>query len=110
MSRAIVSGEIDMGITNSFGVIQMADTAGAPHVGRHPKNTVLFLAWQRGGVRQSAASERRAAVYVDFACSAEGQSIINVAGATTLHASRWRARPKAGLGRVFSKPHCAEPA
>jgi ABC-type Fe3+ transport system substrate-binding protein len=29
MSQAIVSGEIDMGVTNSFGVIQMAET-GAP--------------------------------------------------------------------------------
>ena len=41
MSQAIVSGEIDMGVTNSFGVIQMADT-GAPMSGVIPKNTVLF--------------------------------------------------------------------
>ena len=41
MSQAIVAGEIDLGVTNSFGVIQMADT-GAPLAGIVPKNTVLF--------------------------------------------------------------------
>src|SRR5262249_58550164 len=99
MSQAIVSGEIDMGITNSFGVIQMADT-GAPMSGVIPKNTVLF-----GGnvaVFAKAPHPNTARLFVDFACSAEGQSIINVAGATiTTHPQA--SAPKTGSLSAFSK-------
>lgn len=106
MSQAIVSGEIDLGFTNSFGVIQMADT-GAPMAGTIPKNTVLF-----GGnvaVFAKAPHPNAGRLFVDFACSAEGQSIINVAGATIPTHPDARA-PKAGslaeLGKthVFSQP------
>lgn len=79
MSQAIVSGEIDMGLTNSFGVIQMAET-GAPMAGMIPKDTVLF-----GGniaVFEKAPHPSAARLFCDFACSAEGQTIINTAGAT----------------------------
>ncbi|MCG6121544.1 MAG: extracellular solute-binding protein [Microvirga sp.] len=79
MSQAIVSGEIDLGITNSFGVIQMAAT-GAPMAGVIPTSTVLF-----GGnisVFANAANPNAARLLTDFAISAEGQSLINEAGAT----------------------------
>jgi iron(III) transport system substrate-binding protein len=101
MSHAIVSGEIDMGITNSFGVIQMADT-GAPMSGVIPKNTVLF-----GGnvaVFAKAPHPNAARLFVDFACSAEGQSIINVAGAT-IPTHPLASAPKAGSLAEFSKTH-----
>jgi iron(III) transport system substrate-binding protein len=101
MSQAIVSGEIDMGITNSFGVIQMADT-GAPMTGVIPKNTVLF-----GGnvaVFGKAPHPNAARLFVDFACSAEGQSIINVAGAT-IPTHPQASAPKAGTLAEFSKTH-----
>ncbi len=101
MSQAIVSGEIDMGITNSFGVIQMADT-GAPMTGVIPKNTVLF-----GGnvaVFAKAPHPNAARLFVDFACSAEGQSIINVAGAT-IPTHPQASAPKAGTLAEFSKTH-----
>ena len=101
MSQAIVSGEIDMGITNSFGVIQMADT-GAPMSGVIPKNTVLF-----GGnvaVFAKAPHPNAARLFVDFACSAEGQSIINVAGAT-IPTHPQASAPKAGSLAEFSKTH-----
>jgi iron(III) transport system substrate-binding protein len=101
MSQAIVSGEIDMGITNSFGVIQMADT-GAPFAGMIPKNTVLF-----GGniaVFSKAPHPNAARLFCDFACSAEGQSIINVAGATIPTHPDARA-PKAGSLAELSKVH-----
>jgi iron(III) transport system substrate-binding protein len=101
MSQAIVSGEIDMGITNSFGVIQMADT-GAPMTGVIPKNTVLF-----GGnvaVFTKAPHPNAARLFVDFACSAEGQSIINVAGAT-IPTHPQASAPKAGTLAEFSKTH-----
>jgi iron(III) transport system substrate-binding protein len=106
MSQAIVSGEIDLGLTNSFGVIQMAET-GAPMAGTIPKNTVLF-----GGnvaVFAKAPHPNAARLFVDYACSAEGQSVINVAGATIPTHPDARA-PKAGslaeLGKVhvFSQP------
>ncbi len=79
MSQAIVSGEIDLGVTNSFGVIQLAEK-GAPIGGVIPKNTVLF-----GGnisVFGKAPHPNAARLFCDFACSAEGQTLINVAGAT----------------------------
>ena len=101
MSQAIVSGEIDMGITNSFGVIQMADT-GAPIAGVVPRNTVLF-----GGnisVFAKAPHPNAARLFCDFACSAEGQSIINVAGATIPTHPQARA-PKAGSLAELSKSH-----
>jgi iron(III) transport system substrate-binding protein len=99
MSQAIVSGEIDLGITNSFGVIQMADT-GAPIAGVIPKNTVLF-----GGniaVFSKAPRPNGARLFCDFACSAEGQTIINVAGATIPTHPDAKA-PKAGSLAQFSK-------
>lgn len=101
MSQAIVSGEIDMGITNSFGVIQMADT-GAPIAGVIPRNTVLF-----GGniaVFGKAPHPNAARLFCDFACSAEGQSVINVAGATIPTHPDARA-PKAGSLAELSKTH-----
>ena len=99
MSQAIVSGEIDLGITNSFGVIQMADT-GAPIAGVIPKNTVLF-----GGniaVFSKAPRPNGARLFCDFACSAEGQTVINVAGATIPTHPDAKA-PKAGSLAQFSK-------
>jgi len=99
MSQAIVSGEIDLGITNSFGVIQMADT-GAPIGGVIPKNTVLF-----GGniaVFAKAPRPNAARLFCDFACSAEGQTIVNVAGATIPTHPDAKA-PKAGSLAQFSK-------
>lgn len=101
MSQAIVSGEIDLGITNSFGVIQMADT-GAPIAGVVPKNTVLF-----GGnisVFSKAPHPNAARLFCDFACSAEGQTIINVAGATIPTHPQAQA-PKAGSLAELSKAH-----
>lgn len=79
MTQAIVAGEVDLGITNSFGVIQLAET-GAPVEGHTPKNTVLF----GGNVSVFARAPRpnAARLFVDYACSAEGQTIVNVAGAT----------------------------
>lgn len=79
MSQAIVSGEIDLGLTNSFGVLQMAET-GAPMAGVIPRHTVLF----GGNVAVFARAPRpnAARLFCDFACSAEGQTVINVAGAT----------------------------
>lgn len=99
MSQAIVSGEIDLGITNSFGVIQMADT-GAPIAGMIPKHTVLF----GGNIAVFAKAPRPSAarLFYDFACSAEGQTIINVAGATIPTHPDARA-PKAGSLAQFSK-------
>jgi iron(III) transport system substrate-binding protein len=101
MSQAIVSGEIDLGLTNSFGVIQMAET-GAPMGGIIPKNTVLF-----GGnvaVFTKAPHPNAARLFVDFACSAEGQSIINVAGAT-IPTHPQASAPKAGSLAELSKVH-----
>ena len=101
MSQAIVSGEIDLGLTNSFGVIQMAET-GAPMGGVIPKNTVLF-----GGnvaVFTKALRPNAARLFVDFACSAEGQSIINVAGAT-IPTHPQASAPKAGSLAELSKSH-----
>ena len=79
MTQAIVSGEIDLGVTNSFGVIQMAET-GAPVAGVVPRTTVLF----GGNVAAFAKAPHpnAARLFIDFACSAKGQTIINVAGAT----------------------------
>ena len=106
MTQAIVSGEIDMGITNSFGVIQMAER-GAPIAGIVPKDTVLF-----GGniaVFAKAPHPNAARLFCDFACSAEGQTVINVAGATIpTHpdATAPAAGTLAELGKVhsFSQP------
>ena len=106
MSQAIVSGEIDMGVTNSFGVIQMAET-GAPMSGVIPKNVVLY-----GGniaVFAKAPHPNAARLFCDFACSAEGQTLINVAGAT-IPTHPAASAPKAGSlaewgkTRVFSQP------
>jgi len=106
MSQAIVSGEIDMGVTNSFGVIQMADT-GAPMAGVIPKNVVLY-----GGnvaVFAKAPHPNAARLFCDFACSAEGQTLINVAGAT-IPTHPQASAPKAGSlaewgkTRTFSQP------
>jgi iron(III) transport system substrate-binding protein len=101
MSQAIVSGEIDMGITNSFGVIQMAET-GAPIAGVIPKNTVLF----GGNVAVFAKAPHPSAgrLFVDFACSAEGQGVINVAGAT-IPSHPQASAPKAGSLAEFNKTH-----
>lgn len=99
MSQAIVSGEIDLGITNSFGVIQMAET-GAPMAGVIPKNTVLF-----GGnvaVFAKAPHPNAGRLFVDYACSAEGQSIVNVAGAT-IPSHPAASAPKAGSLAEFGK-------
>ncbi|WP_291296798.1 extracellular solute-binding protein [Elioraea sp.] len=101
MSQAIVSGEIDLGLTNSFGVIQMAET-GAPMAGMIPKNTVLF-----GGnisVFAKAPRPNAARLFCDFACSAEGQTIINVAGAT-IPTHPGASAPKAGNLAEMSKVH-----
>jgi iron(III) transport system substrate-binding protein len=101
MSQAIVSGEIDMGITNSFGVIQMADT-GAPIAGMIPKSTVLFGG--NVGAFAKAPHPNAARLFVDFACSAEGQSVINVAGAT-IPTHPQASAPKAGSLAEFMKTH-----
>jgi iron(III) transport system substrate-binding protein len=99
MSQAIVSGEIDLGITNSFGVIQMAET-GAPIAGMIPKNTVLF----GGNIAVFAKAPRPNAgrLFCDFCCSAEGQTIINVAGAT-IPTHPDASAPKAGSLAQFAK-------
>lgn len=101
MSQAIVSGEIDLGLTNSFGVIQMADT-GAPMGGVVPKNTVLF-----GGnvaIFAKAPHPNAARLFCDFACSAEGQTIINIAGAT-IPTHPQASAEKAGTLAELSKVH-----
>jgi iron(III) transport system substrate-binding protein len=101
MSQAIVSGEIDLGLTNSFGVIQMSET-GAPMAGITPKNTVLF-----GGniaIFAKAPHPNAARLFCDFACSAEGQTIINVAGAT-IPTHPDASAPKAGNLAELSKVH-----
>jgi iron(III) transport system substrate-binding protein len=106
MSQAIVSGEIDMGVTNSFGVIQMAET-GAPLGGLLPKNVVLY-----GGnvsVFSKAPHPNAARLFCDFACSAEGQTLINVAGATIpthpdAHAPKAGSLAEWGKTHVFSQP------
>lgn len=101
MSQAIVSGEIDMGVTNSFGVIQLKDT-GAPIEGVTPRNTVLF-----GGnicVFSKAPHPNAARLFCDFCCSAEGQTIINVAGAT-IPTHPQASAPKAGSLADMSKVH-----
>jgi iron(III) transport system substrate-binding protein len=101
MSQAIVSGEIDLGVINSFGVIQMAET-GAPIAGVTPKNTVLF-----GGnvaVFAKAPHPNAARLFCDFACSAEGQTVINVAGAT-IPTHPDASAPKAGNLAELSKTH-----
>jgi iron(III) transport system substrate-binding protein len=101
MSQAIVSGEIDLGITNSFGVIQMAET-GAPMAGIIPKHTVLF-----GGniaVFAKAPRPNAARLFCDFACSAEGQTIINVAGAT-IPTHPGASAPAAGNLAEMAKSH-----
>ncbi len=101
MTQAIVSGEIDLGITNSFGVIQMAET-GAPMAGVIPRNTVLF----GGNVSVFAKAPRpnAARLFCDFACSAEGQTIINVAGAT-IPTHPESSAPKAGNLAEMSRVH-----
>lgn len=99
MSQAIISGEIDLGMTNSFGVIQMAET-GAPMAGVTPKNTVLF-----GGniaIFAKAPRPNAARLFCDFACSAEGQTIVNEAGAT-IPTHPDASSPKAGNLAELSK-------
>jgi iron(III) transport system substrate-binding protein len=101
MTQAIVSGEIDLGVTNSFGVIQLAET-GAPIAGVMPKNTVLF-----GGniaIFARAPKPNAARLFCDFACSGEGQTIVNVAGATIPTHPDANA-PKAGSLAEMSKIH-----
>jgi iron(III) transport system substrate-binding protein len=101
MSQAIVSGEIDLGLTNSFGIIQMAET-GAPMAGMMPRNTVLF----GGNVAVFAKAPRpnAARLFCDFACSGEGQTIINVAGAT-IPTHPAASAPKAGNLAEMSRVH-----
>jgi len=101
MTQAIVDGEIDMGITNSFGVIQATDT-GAPIEGVVPKNTVLF-----GGnisVFSKAPHPNAARLFCDFCCGAEGQTVINVAGAT-IPTHPKASVPKAGSLAELGKTH-----
>ena len=101
MTQAIVDGEIDMGVTNSFGVIQAADT-GAPVDGVVPKNTVLF-----GGniaVFSKAPHPAAARLFCDFCCGAEGQTLINVAGAT-IPTHPKASSPKAGTLAELGKTH-----
>lgn len=101
MSQAIVSGEIDVGLTNSFGVIQMAET-GAPIAGVVPPETVLF-----GGniaVFAKAPHPNAARLFCDFCCSAEGQTVINVAGAT-IPTHPQASAPSAGTLAELSKAH-----
>ncbi|HLJ21119.1 MAG TPA: extracellular solute-binding protein [Stellaceae bacterium] len=101
MTQAIVDGEIDMGITNSFGVIQATDT-GAPIDGVVPRNTVLF-----GGnisVFSKAPHPNAARLFCDFCCGAEGQTVINVAGATIPTHPKASA-PKAGSLAELGKTH-----
>jgi iron(III) transport system substrate-binding protein len=101
MSQAIVAGEIDMGITNSFGVIQLAET-GAPIAGIVPKDTVLF-----GGsiaIFTKAPHPNAARLFCDFCCGAEGQTLINVAGATIPTHPKASA-PKAGSLAELGKAH-----
>jgi ABC-type Fe3+ transport system substrate-binding protein len=106
MSQAIVSGEIDLGITNSFGVIQMADT-GAPIAGVIPKNTVLF----GGNIADFSKAPRPngARLFCDFACSAEGQTLINVAGATIPDASGCQGA-QGRLARAVQQDDLVQPA
>lgn len=101
MSQAIVSGEIDLGLTNSFGVIQMAET-GAPMAGITPRDTVLF----GGNVAIFAKAPRpnAARLFCDFACSGEGQTVINVAGAT-IPTHPDASAPQAGNLAELSKRH-----
>ena len=75
MSQAIVAGEIDLGVTNSFGVIQMADT-GAPLAGIVPKNTVLF------GGNVSVSAKRR--IRMPRACSVTLRARLKVRPSSTL--------------------------
>jgi iron(III) transport system substrate-binding protein len=101
MTQAIVDGEIAMGITNSFGVIQAVDT-GAPVDGIVPKDTVLF-----GGnisVFSKAPHPHAARLFCDFCCGAEGQTVINVAGATIPTHPKASA-PKAGSLAELGKTH-----
>jgi iron(III) transport system substrate-binding protein len=101
MTQAIIDGEIDMGITNSFGVIQASDT-GAPVEGVVPKNTVLF-----GGnisVFSKAPHPNAARLFCDFCCGAEGQTVVNVAGATIPTHPKASA-PKAGSLAELGKSH-----
>jgi iron(III) transport system substrate-binding protein len=101
MSQAIISGEVDVGVQNSFGVIQMAQT-GAPIAGVTPKETVLF-----GGnvaVFAKAPHPNAARLFCDFACSAEGQSLINIAGAT-IPTHPDAKSPDAGTLAELSKDH-----
>lgn len=101
MAQAIVSGEIDLGIINSFGVIQMAGT-GAPISGVVPQHTVLF-----GGniaVFGKAPHPNAARLFCDFCCSAEGQTVINVAGAT-IPTNPEAKSPAAGTLAQWSKDH-----
>jgi iron(III) transport system substrate-binding protein len=101
MTQAIVDGEIDMGITNSFGLIQAVDT-GAPVAGIIPKDTVLF-----GGniaVFSKAPHPNAARLFCDFCCGAEGQTVINVAGATIPTHPKASA-PKAGSLAELGKTH-----
>lgn len=101
MTQAIISGEIDLGLTNSFGVIQMAET-GAPMGGVIPPETVLF-----GGnvsVFSKAPHPNAARLFCDFACSSEGQTVINVAGAT-IPTHPDASAPQAGTLAELGKSH-----
>ncbi len=87
--------------TNSFGVIQMAET-GAPMAGITPRDTVLF----GGNVAIFAKAPRpnAARLFCDFACSGEGQTVINVAGAT-IPTHPDASAPQAGNLAELSKRH-----
>jgi iron(III) transport system substrate-binding protein len=101
MTQAIVSGEIDVGVTNSFGIIQLADT-GAPVAAATPKTTVLF----GGNIAIFARAPRpnAARLFCDYACSGEGQTLINVAGAT-IPTHPDASAPKAGSLGELAKSH-----
>ena len=101
MSQAIVSGEVDLGITNSFGVIQMADT-GAPIAGVIPRNTVLF------GGNISVFGRRR--IRTPRGCSVTSRARRKARPSSTSRARpsrriRMRKRPKLDLSQNWASPH-----
>lgn len=101
MSQAIASGEIDLGITNSFGVIQLAQT-GAPIEGVIPPSTLLMGGYL--AVFAKAPHPNAARLLVDYACSAPGQTVVNVAGAT-IPTHPGASSPEAGSIEALQKDH-----
>ena len=102
MSQAIVSGEIDLGVTNSFGVIQMADT-GAPMAGVIPKQPCCSAATSR--------CSRRRRIRTPRGCSAtsparpKAKRIDQRARARRSQPIRRRSAPKAGSLAELGKAH-----